>query len=29
MGHADYAILESIWAVGCFVMGTRAELKSK
>ena len=29
VGHASYAILEAIWAIGCFVLGTRAELKAK
>ncbi len=28
-GHADYAMLEAIWAVGCFVLGLRADLLAK
>ena len=27
--HANYALLEAIWAVCCFIMGMRAELKAK
>ncbi|HUU45172.1 MAG TPA: hypothetical protein VM118_05505 [Acidobacteriota bacterium] len=28
-GHANYATLEAIWAIACFILGTRAELKVK